>query len=244
MSVHSGFRTRPLNTEAFSEFFSNGIRSRPRKRARLTPPDSDDDSGMRERNRDATELWWSAVQSDTWLANGLPSLAQFPPSSSSPPPLQVKAESSSLKQPKRKRLKKRPQAPTAPPNTLLGMMSSNIKTLKRVRRTHAKFAALNLNADDGGGVGQDEPPETAEDDPMDEFVDERPWRTLVQLKCSDVEGGVELGGDRAAHCLRWMNGRVLEHAGFQGECSWLGRCNFAVNVWTLKKVPLLQPWMF
>lgn len=102
-------------------------------------------------------------------------------------------------------------------------MNSNIKTLKRVRRTHAKFAALNLNAEDGGGVDLDEPPETAEDDPVDEFVDERPWKTLVGLKCGDIESGVELGGERAVHCLRWMNGKVLEHAGFQGECSQSGR---------------------
>ena len=97
-------------------------------------------------------------------------------------------------------------------------MNSSVKTLKRVRRTHAKFAALNLNADDGGGVGLDEPPETAEDDLVDEFVDERPWKALVGLKGS-VEDGIELGGEQAVHCLRWMNGKVLEHAGFQGECS-------------------------
>jgi len=101
-------------------------------------------------------------------------------------------------------------------------MNSNIKTLKRVRRTHAKFAALNLTAEDGGGADLDEPPETAEDDPVDEFVDERPWKALVGLKGGDIESGIELGGEPAVHCLRWMNGKVLEHAGFQGECSQLG----------------------
>ena len=102
-------------------------------------------------------------------------------------------------------------------------MNSNIRTLKRVRRTHTKFAALNLNAEDGGVVGTDEPPDMAEDDPVDEFVDERPWKALIGLKASDMEGGVELGGEQAVHCLRWMNGKVLEHAGFQGECSHWGR---------------------
>jgi len=95
-------------------------------------------------------------------------------------------------------------------------MNSNIKTLKRVRRTHAKFAALNLNAEDGGGADLDEPPETAEDDPVDEFVDERPWKVVVGLNGGDTEDGVELGKEPAVHCLRWMNGKVLEHAGFQG----------------------------
>ncbi|KAH0829043.1 hypothetical protein J3R83DRAFT_2498 [Lanmaoa asiatica] len=195
----------------------NGIHNRPRKRARLTPPDSEDERVIRERNRSATELWWSATQSDALLANGLPSLIQFPPSSSSNyPPLQVRAKSSPLKPAKRKRLKKKSQVPTAPSNTLLGIMNSNLKTLKRVRRTHAKFAALNLNAEDGGGAGTDEPPETAEDDPVNEFVDERPWGALVGLKGGDIESGIELGGERAVHCLRWMSGKVLEHAGFQG----------------------------
>ncbi|KAF9222438.1 hypothetical protein BS17DRAFT_735927 [Gyrodon lividus] len=197
----------------------NGIPHRPRKRARLTPPDSDDESAARERNRDVTELWWSAVQSDALLANGLPSLPQYlPPSQSGRPSPQVKVESSPSKLLKRKRLKQKSNAHTAPPNTLLALMSSNVKTLKRVRRTHAKFAALNLNAEDGGGMGMgmDEPPDTAEEDPVDEFVDERPWEVRVGLRGGDMEGGIELGGETAVDCLRWMNGKVLEHAGFQG----------------------------
>lgn len=200
----------------YPELLSNGIRNRPRKRVRLTPPDSDDDYAVRERNRNVTELWWSVAQSDALLANGLPSLVHHS-SSSSYLPIQPKPEPSPLQPSKRKRLKKKLYAPTAPPNTLLGIMNSNIKTLKRVRRTHAKFAALNLNAEDGGVADLDEPPETAEDDPVDEFVDERPWKALVGLRSGDMESGVELGGERAVHCLRWMNGKVLEHAGFQGK---------------------------
>jgi transcriptional activator SPT7 len=118
------------------------------------------------------------------------------------------------------------------------MMNSNIKTLKRVRRTHAKFAALNLNAEDGGVADLDEPPETAEDYPVDEFVDERPWKTLVGLKCGDIESGAELGGERAVHCLRWMNGKVLEHAGFQGECS-VVEMDTRTESLRFRKVPLL-----
>ncbi|KIK92999.1 hypothetical protein PAXRUDRAFT_26504 [Paxillus rubicundulus Ve08.2h10] len=194
----------------------NGIPHRPRKRTRLTPPDSDDDA-TRERHREATELWWSAVQSDALLANGLPCLPRYPPpSKSGRPSLQVKVETSPSKSLKRKRLKPNSKAPTAPPNTLLALMSSNVKTLKRVRRTHAKFAALNLNAEDGGGMGMDEPPETAEEDPVDEFVDERPWKVRAGLRDMDMESGIELGGETAVDCLRWTNGKVLEHAGFQG----------------------------
>ncbi|KAF9235279.1 hypothetical protein BU15DRAFT_89630 [Melanogaster broomeanus] len=179
----------------------NGIPHRPRKRA--------------QRNREVTDLWWSAVQSDALLANGLPSLLQPLPSQSGRPSPRVKVESSPS--PKRKRLKQKSKVPIAAPDTLLALMNSNVKTLKRVRRTHAKFAALNLNTEDGGGMGMDEPPETAEEDPVDEFVDERPWKVRVGLKGSVTEGGVEMGGETAADCLRWMNGKVLEHAGFQGS---------------------------
>ena len=125
-------------------------------------------------------------------------------------------------------------------------MNSNIRTLKRVRRTHAKFAALNLNAEDGGVADLDEPPETAEDDPVDEFVDERPWKVVAGLNGGDMESGVELGREPAVHCLRWMNGKVLEHAGFQGECSQWGADEQELGTESLhyRKVPLLQPWMF
>ncbi|KIJ15637.1 hypothetical protein PAXINDRAFT_169074 [Paxillus involutus ATCC 200175] len=193
----------------------NGIPHRPRKRARLTPPDSDDDA-TRERHREATDLWWSAVQSDALLANGLPCLPQYPPPpQSGRPSLRVKVETSPSKPLKRKRLKQKSKAPTAPPNTLLALMSSNVKTLKRVRRTHVKFAALNLNAEDGGGMGMDEPPETAEEDPVDEFVDERPWKVRVGLRDGDVESGIELGGERAADCLRWTNGKGASAAALE-----------------------------
>jgi transcriptional activator SPT7 len=127
-------------------------------------------------------------------------------------------------------------------------MSSNVKTLKRVRRTHVKFAALNLNAEDGGGMGMDEPPETAEEDPVDEFVDERPWKVRVGLRDGDVESGIELGGERAADCLRWTNGKVLEHAGFQGECL-LQACSSPhlvispVGRLFVKLLPRLVPWI-
>lgn len=83
-------------------------------------------------------------------------------------------------------------------------------------------------------MGLDEPPDAAEDDLVDEFVDERPWQALVKLKSGDIESGVELGGERAVHCLRWMNGKVLEHSGFQGECFYLGYQR-AMNLCALKR---------
>jgi transcriptional activator SPT7 len=97
-------------------------------------------------------------------------------------------------------------------------MNTNIKTLKRVRRTHAKFAALNLNTEEGG-MG-DEPPDLGEEGMVDEVIDERPWRARY-AGLRQVKGPVELevGEKNADECLKWMNRKVLEHEGFQGSSS-------------------------
>jgi len=94
-------------------------------------------------------------------------------------------------------------------------MNTNIKTLKRVRRTHAKFAALNLNTEEGG-MG-DEPPDLGEEGMVDEVIDERPWQARY-AGLRQVKGPVELevGEKNADECLKWMNRKVLEHEGFQG----------------------------
>ncbi|KAH7907534.1 hypothetical protein BJ138DRAFT_1213129 [Hygrophoropsis aurantiaca] len=57
---------------------------------------------------------------------------------------------------------------------ILNVINSNIKTLTRIRRTHAKFAALNMNLEEGFVV--DEPPDLGEED-IEETIDERPWRS-------------------------------------------------------------------
>ena len=90
-------------------------------------------------------------------------------------------------------------------------INNNIRTLKRVRRTHDKFLALNLNSEDGSGPNL--PPELPEpvdaDDDIDVQVDERPWRTRGT--------GLEVGEQDANDCLHWMGSKVLEHVGFQGS---------------------------
>lgn len=90
--------------------------------------------------------------------------------------------------------------------------------MKRVRRTHAKFADLNRNnnsnnedggetpisidmAGDGYGAGAD----------ADTTTDDRPWKPQGS--------GIEIGEANAEACLEWMTGKVLEHAGFQGRLS-------------------------
>jgi len=101
-------------------------------------------------------------------------------------------------------------APTS--NSLLSIINGNIKTLKRVRRTHAKFAALSLNTEEG-----DEPPDVGEDGIVDEVIDERPWRArYTGLRQAKGQVELEVGEKNADQCLKWMNRKVLEHAGFQG----------------------------
>lgn len=87
-------------------------------------------------------------------------------------------------------------------------MNTNIRAMKRMRQTHAKFAALN-HPEDG------ESPEDASDVlgigvDVDDSIDESPWKVPEQ------GSGIEIGEERAGDCLNWMGGKVLEHSGFQG----------------------------
>jgi transcriptional activator SPT7 len=106
-------------------------------------------------------------------------------------------------------------------------MSDNIRTMKRVRRAHARLATLadEANAADAGadepfvlpplphpsaGAGLGGAPDTDATD----TVDDTPWRPR------GMEGRKRtrhVHGAEADDCLRWMTGRVVEHAGFQGS---------------------------
>ncbi|KAK7472167.1 Transcriptional activator spt7 [Stygiomarasmius scandens] len=82
-------------------------------------------------------------------------------SSSHPTPNPNSINPTNQHQPKPKRKKKRkkphdesslePYRPEDHPKALLTLMNNNIRTMKRVRHTHAKFAALGLTKDGGGG---------------------------------------------------------------------------------------------
>lgn len=165
---------------------SGGLASRPRKRPRLH-------SHPANRDRDVTELWWDAVQSDALIGNGLPVLVH---SSSQRTP---------ASHPRSPRKKKRRKGATSPANSMLGLMNNNIKTMRRVRQTHAKFAVLNAHSEEGGAA---EESLEAPGEIIAETVDENPWRPRGS--------GIELGEENASDCLHWMGGKVLEHAGFQG----------------------------
>ena len=193
---------------------------RPSKRARLEEGEDEDTS----------QLWWNAVPG--LVANGVPGIS---PSSSSPH-------------------KQRTVSVHTNPKSLLSVMNANIKTMKKVRGTHAKFAALAATTTTGGeeaaldgetGVGVGTGITTGfggftaglavEEDVLGEgdTIDERPWLARVEGKGKVVgrgkkkaktkrkeeafEGGIEIGEMNAHECITWMNEKVLEHVGFQGE---------------------------
>ena len=118
--------------------------------------------------------------------------------------------------------------------------------MKRVRHTHARFAALNLNLGAGGGEEDGDGGGAAlgglgaaigpgfgagqgagvtvgfhaqdEDgiEAVDDKVDEQPWSARIKGKSRRRAGGIEIGERNAAACVQWMGVKVLEHAGFQG----------------------------
>ncbi|KAG1716473.1 hypothetical protein ID866_677 [Astraeus odoratus] len=220
------------------------------KRPRLTPPDSSDEADLgavaTPSSEELIDLWWDAVQSDELFANGLPSLpsiATFPP----PFPLRTPRKTmtsttaaQTVSASPRKRAHTRSASIQEQSGTLLSLMNSNIKTLKRVRRTHTKFLALGFGGGEdasgaatgvvggtGAGAGVTGIGAEREDllDPEtelpEEAIDERPW--LARLRSMSGKGkakGVfEIGERAAGSCLKWMDRKVLEHVGFQGTSS-------------------------
>jgi transcriptional activator SPT7 len=125
----------------------------------------------------------------------------------------------SLKKKRRRRKKQAAKAPdasadVASPNSLLSLMNTNIKCMRRVRRTHAKFAELaNTNEDGAGGGAVTERassvPLAGPSTEVEEVLDERPW--------SAMRPRGEMREELAEDCLHWTGKKMLEHAGFQGQ---------------------------
>ncbi|KAI5116535.1 hypothetical protein M0805_009046 [Coniferiporia weirii] len=168
--------------------------ARPRKKART----------RLRTDVDPVELWWEATTSTTLMANGLPTLAYTSSSACEAPQHVVPPVPKSI----RRKKKKRP--PEQQQKSLLGIINNNINALRRVRRTHAKFAALNTSSDEGPGSGTVELPEPIADEAdadVEVTVDDRLWRSRGT--------GLEVGERDADECLHWMGTKVLEHSGFQ-----------------------------
>lgn len=147
------------------------------------------------------ELWWDALQSDDLLGNGLPTLVYQ--SSEDVPSL---SPAKAIVDPPRERKTHRHKKTEPPKSSLLSHLNNNIRTMRRVRSTHAKFAALSQNIEEviGPPAPSDLPPEDVED-----ILDERPWKPMGS--------GIDIGEENADDCLHWMGSKILEHAGFQGR---------------------------
>ncbi|KAJ7776048.1 hypothetical protein DFH07DRAFT_74082 [Mycena maculata] len=248
---------------------SMDVDGRPRKRIRHLDAGSPGDPN----------LWWGAVRSDALLPNGLPPIA-YPASSPSSSATPVSHPPVRKRRRKKKELLEKDEEKEG--KTLLGRMNSNIRTMRRLRHTHARFAALGIGIGregedgdgaggvDGGGIkvqpldpgvmaGMLSMPEQAEEEEAvvgENEVDERPWGEALGIGSAgagrrrrrkgkeraqevkmegDLFGGsgraapieigdeeaeeeeaVDIGAANADHCMRWMGGKVLEHAGFQG----------------------------
>lgn len=217
--------TEPADSVTGEKRKMNGTSDRrPRKKARFT---TQYPTPLADEKDDVSRLWWGAVQSDHLLGNGLPAIP-FGPSSSK----RLKPPSS-----KKKKSSKRIPAPPQNSKSLLNMMNSNIKTMRRLRHTHAKFAAMNATTapqeDDeqmgeaamyGAGAtasGSKAPGVAAlstwDDDPMDDKIDESPWVVgRGRAKNPSKLSGIEMGSANASDCLHWATDKILEHSGFQG----------------------------
>ncbi|KAG7446095.1 uncharacterized protein BT62DRAFT_895695 [Guyanagaster necrorhizus] len=175
----------------------NGQIARPRKRARVEPQYP---IPLPSESDDITQMWWMRAQSDLLLPNGLPGVPQSRPPKSSLP--------------KRKKRRKQLDPSRPNPKSLLTLMNNNIRTMRRVRHTHAKFSAL-------GGTGTEDSESSLGDPPggmivPDEEaavvdVDGRPWS--LGKKRVRIE---DIGEKNSTDCLQWMSKKVLEHSGFQG----------------------------
>ncbi|KAK0226915.1 hypothetical protein EDD85DRAFT_854061 [Armillaria nabsnona] len=172
----------------------NGQIARPRKRARVAPQYP---IPLPSESDHITQMWWTAAQSDLLLPNGLPGVPQPRPPKS---PLL-----------KRKKRRKQPEPPRPNPKSLLTLMNNNIRTMRRVRNTHAKFSALGGTGTEDSDSSLGEPMIVPDEEAAVVDVDTRPWslgRTGMRIE--------DIGEKNSTDCLQWMSKKVLEHSGFQG----------------------------
>lgn len=159
------------------------------------------------------DLWWNVVDKHVLLTGGLPSLPKYIPSESKfrgAEPLRTKDRSK----------KRFPHAydfitfltyyirnkSNRSGESLLSLMNRNITTLSRIRRTHSKFLVLNANAEHNNQAAP-----VSGELPSDVDADEEP---TIHESGWKVKGEVDQRS--ADDCLRWMTGKILQHAGFQG----------------------------
>ncbi|KXN81596.1 Transcriptional activator spt7 [Leucoagaricus sp. SymC.cos] len=136
------------------------------------------------------------------------------------------------------------------PKALLNLTNTDIKTMRMIRHTHGKFVVLNSStlaneeAEEDGGAsgapgsnatrtvpgllsGDSDASGAADDEILNEKVDEKPW-VMIRKVASNGKGKgmerekvakvgvVDIGEKNAWGCLQWTNQKTLEHVGSQG----------------------------
>ncbi|KAF8161610.1 hypothetical protein B0H34DRAFT_841288 [Crassisporium funariophilum] len=215
---------------------------RPRKRTRFT---TQYPTPLLDEKDDLSQLWWGAAQSDILLSNGLPGIPFGPSTSSSSSTPSAKQPRSPTKLKRERSSKHQQQQPQPNPKSLLTLMNTNIKTLRRIRDVHAKFSALNVNTaspedeeqgGEGGGIygsgaggSGGRPPASSigtgygsgfgiAEEEIGDKIDEEPWTAGRRRgKGKSKVSGLEMGEANAADCLRWAGTKILEHSNFQGS---------------------------
>jgi transcriptional activator SPT7 len=87
-----------------------------------------------------------------------------------------------------------------------------------------------------GGAGENSMMASADDEILNEKVDERPWVMMMQSKGKKSKGkekiarvgGVEIGQKNSWGCMQWTNTKILEHVGFQGTFFFFWRCRLVL----------------
>lgn len=88
------------------------------------------------------------------------------------------------------------------------------------------------------GTGENLMMASADDEILNEKVDERPWVMMMQGKGKKDKGkstiarvgGIEIGEKNAWGCMQWANRKILEHVGFQGTCFSFWCCLFGLFI--------------
>ncbi|KAK7691944.1 hypothetical protein QCA50_005349 [Cerrena zonata] len=191
---------RTLDGELGEKRKLNGHDHRPRKRARIDVPEQ----------LDPMDLWWQSMRTDSMIGNGLPPIRyassyDLPDEHKPLSSLSTKARSISSSSPRKK---KRKTKSTASKQSMLFHMNNNIRTLRKIRTTHAKYTWLKETTDSADGSTSFEMPTIPPEEP-EEPLDEQPWKPQGS--------GIDIGVEHADDCLHWMGTKVLEHAGFQAS---------------------------
>ncbi|KZT33790.1 hypothetical protein SISSUDRAFT_1027315 [Sistotremastrum suecicum HHB10207 ss-3] len=189
----------------------------------------------------ALEAWWKVVQCNTLAGGGMPGTPLPPPAEPMPNRIPRKGKGTGkrkrkkedvaqgkLKATKKINRQKDHQNPDHEDKSLLSLMNTNIRTLRKLRTVHQSYSQVTRDqeqretGDIEGAPSGLAPPSFLEAPPIEKELilpvepedsarirsRERPWRPSAVI-----------GSEEADECVRWSCSKVLEHTTFQGTSS-------------------------